>query len=109
MLAGIGGIGFAMFDFFTLDTWEQPKYFWMFFVGAPLIFIGFVLNMGRIQRVMLDQQKDTLKETMKVMGEGFQEGLNSVEKIDGKFCSNCGKGVRKGDKFCSHCGTSLND
>jgi hypothetical protein len=82
VLLGISLIGFAMYDFFTLDLWEEPKYFWMFFVGMPFIFIGLVLNGGRIQKAMLNQQKDNIRETMKVMGEGLNAGLKS----EAAFC-----------------------
>jgi ribosomal protein S27AE len=95
----------AGYDFFTLDMWEEPKYFWMFFVALPLIFIGLVLNGQRIQKAMFEQQKDTLRETMKVMGEGLNEGLSRKDK----FCPNCGKSVSSEDKFCSECGNSLNN
>jgi hypothetical protein len=103
LIIGFVFIGIAMFDFFTLETWEEPKYFWMFFVALPLIFIGFVLNRPRIQKAMLEQQKDTIRETMKVMGEGLNAGINPVEK----YCSNCGNGAPKEDKYCSKCGTAL--
>jgi hypothetical protein len=95
LIIGFVFIGISMFDFFTLDTSEEPKYFWMFFVALPLIFIGFVLNGPRIQKVMLEQQKDTIRETMKVMGEGLSEGINPVSK----YCRNCGKCAPKEDKF----------
>jgi hypothetical protein len=103
LIIGFVFIGISMFDFFNLDTSEEPKYFWMFFVALPSIFIGFVLNGPRIQRVMLDQQKDTIRETMKVLGEGLNAGINPVDK----YCRNCGKGAPKEDKFCSGCGTAL--
>lgn len=103
LFLGVGMLGFSMVDFFTLDQWEEPKYFWMGFVAMPLIFIGFVLNGPRIQKVMFNQQKDILKETMKVMGEGLNEGFRSGEK----YCPKCGNGARKEDEFCSSCGSSL--
>jgi hypothetical protein len=103
LLTGFGLLGFSMYDFFTLDTWEDPKYFWMGFVALPLIFIGFVLNGQRIQRAMFEQQKDNLRETMKVMGEGLREGLSP----ESKYCPSCGKSVKSEDKFCSSCGKPL--
>ncbi|MHC0038101.1 zinc ribbon domain-containing protein [Pseudoneobacillus sp. C159] len=103
LLLGIGMMGFAGYDFFTLGTWEEPKYFWMFFVGGPLLFIGFVLNGARFQKTMLNQHKENIHETMKVMGEGLRAGLNAQDK----FCSNCGNGASSEDKFCSKCGKSL--
>jgi hypothetical protein len=102
---GVGLMIVAGYDFFTLDLWEEPKYFWMFFVGMPLLFVGFVLNGPRLQRIMLEKQKDTIRETMKVMGEGINAGLNKVDK----YCPHCGEGSAVDDNFCSKCGKALNN
>lgn len=34
----------ALVDFFTLQGFEEPKLFWLFFVALPFLFIGFVLT-----------------------------------------------------------------
>jgi hypothetical protein len=92
-----------MFEFLTLDMWENPKYFWLGFVAMPLIFIGFVLSAPRIQRFFLDRQRDNLRETMKVMGEGLREGLN----VPCKNCEKCNHRNEASANYCSHCGTAL--
>jgi len=83
--------------------WEEPKYFWLSFVGMPLIFIGFVLSDSRIQRFLLKQQRDNIRETMKVMGEGLREGLNEPNKI----CEQCSSRNEASANFCSHCGSAF--
>ncbi|MCA1029692.1 zinc ribbon domain-containing protein [Bacillus timonensis] len=105
LLGGFGCLGFSIFDFFTLQGMEEPKYFWLGFVGMPMIFIGFVLNGSAIQRYMFNQQKDTLRDTMKVVGEGLREGLEP--ESTSAFCTKCGHSVKRTDKFCSSCGGSL--
>ena len=92
-----------MFEFFALDMWEQPNYFWLGFVGIPLIFIGFVLSGSHIQRFLFNQQRDNLRETMKVMGEGLREGLRDPNKI----CGKCSRGNDTSANFCSHCGSAF--
>jgi ribosomal protein S27AE len=102
-LLGLGCVGFALFEFFTVDMFEMPRYDWLPFIGIPLMFLGFVLSGARIQRFLLRQQKENIRETMKIMGEGLREGLESHKT----YCPNCGNGVDTLAKFCSNCGTQL--
>jgi len=103
LIIGLGCLAFSMFEFFTLEMWEEPKYFWLSFVGMPLIFIGFVLSGSRIQRFLLNQQRDNIRETMKVMGEGLREGLSQSNKI----CEKCSRRNEASANFCSHCGSAF--
>lgn len=59
----------------------------------------------RLQKVMLEKQKDNIRETMKVMGEGLTAGLNKTDK----YCPDCGAGSAIDDNYCSKCGKSLNN
>jgi hypothetical protein len=96
-------LGVSLFEFFTLDEWETPHLFWLAFGGMPLIFIGFVLSGSSIQRFLLHQQRDHIRETMKVMGEGLREGLKETNKT----CSNCSIFNETFANYCSNCGASL--
>ncbi|NGQ94511.1 hypothetical protein G3578_04870 [Brevibacillus sp. SYP-B805] len=103
LIAGFVCLGFSMFEFLTLDMWETPKYFWLAFVALPLLFFGFVLSAPRIQRSLLNQQRDNIRETMKVMADGLREGLHATNKI----CEKCNHRNEASAIYCSHCGTAL--
>ncbi|MFY4774145.1 hypothetical protein [Metabacillus sp. RGM 3146] len=57
---GVAGFGFWVYDFFTAEF--APKYFWAGFVSIPIIFAGSILSMPAIQRSMLKQNGDIIRE-----------------------------------------------
>ena len=60
-----------------LSDW--PRFFWLFFVGAPLTFFGVVLTStgyaGRIARFHAAQYTPVAKDTFIYMAEGTQDGI----------------------------------
>ncbi|MFT9847781.1 zinc ribbon domain-containing protein [Aneurinibacillus sp. REN35] len=105
--AGMVGLGIicvivAFFEFFTLDMWETPKLFWLFFVGTPLMFIGFIILGPHIQRSYLQRNSDMIRDSMKLMGEGLRSGLE-----ESRTCPKCTAANKHVANFCSHCGASL--
>ncbi|MBN6188698.1 zinc ribbon domain-containing protein [Aneurinibacillus sp. BA2021] len=102
MAVGIICLLISMFEFLTLDMWETPRFFWLFFVGASLIFLGFVLLGPHIQRYWLKRNGDIIRDSMKLMGRGLQEGLE-----ENLTCPECNYPNKLSANFCSHCGTSL--
>ncbi|BAU29637.1 zinc ribbon protein [Aneurinibacillus soli] len=102
MAVGIICLVSSMFEFFTLDMWEIPRFSWLPFVGMPLIFFGFVLLGPHIQRYWLKRNGDIIRDSMKLMGQGLQEGLG--EEI---HCPKCNSTNKRSANFCAHCGTPL--
>ncbi|WP_298468439.1 zinc ribbon domain-containing protein [uncultured Psychrobacillus sp.] len=103
MIVGVCCIGFAFFEFFTLEFFEEPQYFWLFFVGAPIIFFGFVLTGIGNHKKLIELNNEVIREQMAAASQGWEEGQLKAEA----YCSNCGHPVRRSSNFCSDCGTSL--
>ncbi|MGE7978982.1 zinc-ribbon domain-containing protein [Psychrobacillus sp. NPDC093200] len=103
MFAGICCLAIACFEFFTLEFFEEPQYFWLFFVGAPLIFFGFLLTGVGNYKKLKEINNEATREQMAAASKGWEEGQLKAEV----YCSNCGHPVGKSFKFCSECGSSL--
>lgn len=108
-----------------LSDW--PRFFWLFFVGAPLTFFGVVLTStgyaGSIARFHAAQYTPVAKDTFNYMAEGTQDGIKTVARsitqgiregaaegsddLPLQRCPACGY-VETGDaRFCSGCGKPL--
>ncbi|MEO4055158.1 zinc ribbon domain-containing protein [Solibacillus sp. CAU 1738] len=109
----------AAVDFFTLQIFEEPKYFWLFFVAIPLLFVGFTLsglgyggNLAKYQsREYAPVAKDTFnylaKETtvgVKEISNAIQQGNKSNQSLN---CLNCHQQNPINAKFCNQCGEHL--
>ncbi|NDI36543.1 zinc ribbon domain-containing protein [Chengkuizengella sediminis] len=124
LFAGVISIVIAMVDFFTLEGFEQPKYFWLMFVGLPLIFVGLVISglgygsaVARYQSreytpVVSDtfnhlskQSSDGIRNISKAIREGASQETDSQTKS--LQCSKCGMVNEKDAKFCKNCAQSL--
>lgn len=103
MIAGFCCLVFAIYEFVTLDFFEEPQYFWLFFLGAHLIFFGFVITGLSNQTKLRKINNDIIREQMAAASQGWEEGKSQV---DG-FCENCGKPIRLASNFCSQCGYQL--
>ena len=100
---GLSGITFALFEFLTLEGFEQPKYFWLFFVSMPFVFIGFILTGVGYRKNIQKLNEDILRDQMRAAGQGLKEGLSDSIQ----YCSDCGHSSARTSKFCSECGKSL--
>jgi hypothetical protein len=100
ILLGFVFLGVSLFDFLNTSGFESPKYFGLGFVGMPLIFIGFITAGPQIQRFLLRRNKESIRESMKIIGEGLREGLN----VSDHYCSNCGHNLEQTANFCQKCG-----
>ncbi|KGR78993.1 zinc ribbon domain-containing protein [Ureibacillus manganicus] len=110
----------AFIDFFSaFNEFEGPKYFWLFFVGMPLLFVGIVLTQagfaGAIaqygSREIAPVAKDTFNylasETasgVKEISKAIHEGTNSTHSIT---CVKCNAKNSSDSKFCKQCGDKL--
>ncbi len=109
-------------DFFTCDG--MPQYFWCFFVGMPIFFVGSVLSkfgyMGSITRYMAGEMAPVAKDTFNYMADGTQEGVKTLAKAVGEglssgsgaaatviLCHKCNAENDKDAKFCSQCGAPI--
>ena len=48
-----------------------------------------------------------VKKIAKSAKEGWEDETDIQDGQDTKFCSNCGKRIKKSANFCEHCGTKL--
>jgi ribosomal protein L40E len=128
---GIGIVltGIALIDFFSaFGRFEQPRNFWMGFIGLPLVTVGtWMLKAGYIgpaTRYVAGEVTPTLHDAMGQLGIGAgadQQVCASCggrNAADAKFCDDCGTALRRacascgadnaGDaKFCDDCGAAL--
>lgn len=110
----------AAIDLLTLSPFEEPKYFWLFFIGFPLLAIGFyICSLGFGAAIVKYQSreiapiaKDTInylanetKDGIETIAEAVQKGKSTV--VEAKLCNHC-KELNKIDaKFCNECGNPL--
>ena len=120
LVIGVVCIIIAMVDFFTLDFFEEPKYFWLFFVAMPIIFIGFIVtNAGYAQdaaKYMSREMAPVTSETFNYIAKETQEGVEAVAKavqrgkaevVQAKHCQSCQTLNKVGANFCNECGQSI--
>ena len=120
LVSGVVCLIIAMVDFLTLDFFEEPKYFWLIFVGMPFIFIGgIVTNAGYAQdaaKYMSREMAPVTSETFNYIAKETQEGVETVAKavqrgkadvVQAKQCPSCQTLNILDAKFCNECGQSL--
>ena len=120
LVSGVVCLIIAMVDFFTLDFFEEPKYFWLFFVGMPIIFIGVIVtNAGYAQdaaKYMSREMAPVASETFNYIAEETQEGVETIAKavqrgkaevVQAKQCPSCRTLNILDAKFCNECGQAL--
>ena len=104
---------------------DRPRLFWCFFVGMPLVWLGFVLSSaafaGAVGRYMAgesapvakdtanylaDGTKESVKTIATAVGEGFSSGAGLAKQILVR-CHKCNETNEATAKFCKSCGASL--
>ena len=118
--AGILCVVIASIDFFTLDFFEEPKYFWLFFVGLPLLFVGFNIcalgygaDLAKYQsRELAPVAKDTFNYLADETTEGVEAITRAVQKgkstvVEAKMCQYCQELNKMDAKYCNECGQAL--
>ena len=111
----IGGFG----EFVEFGDFGGPKLFWLFFLGAPLLFVGAVLTQagyaGAIAKYGSREYAPVAKDTfnylasetkmgVKEISNAIHEGTNSTHSIT---CSSCSEKNQSDAKFCNQCGDKL--
>ncbi|QQZ08677.1 zinc ribbon domain-containing protein [Heyndrickxia vini] len=109
----------ALIDIFTLQGFEEPKFFWLFFVVMPFLFIGFLLTGvgygGAIARFESREYAPVVKDTFNYLATETTSGIKEISKAiqDGANltysmrCHKCNEENPIHAKFCSHCGGKL--
>lgn len=109
----------AFIDFFTLQGFEEPKYFWLFFVAIPLLFVGFILSglgfggsIAKYQsREYAPVAKDTFNYLAKETTSGVKEISNALQlesaSTDNFACPHCNQQNTVNAKFCNECGEKI--
>ncbi len=119
-------VGFV--DFFrAFGGFGEPKLFWCFFVGMPLLFAGGVMSsygyMGKVMRYTAGEIAPVGKDTFNYMADGTREGIKTVVGAIGEGlregglvggssstmvrCHKCNALAPADAKFCSQCGHAL--
>ena len=129
LLLGIGILltAVAMIDFFAaFGSFQQPRNFWMGFIGLPLVAAGAALTkfafLGPASRYVAGELTPTLRDTLGALGV---EGAGVVcascggrNAADARFCDDCGAPMQRtcpscnapnaaDARFCDDCGTEL--
>jgi len=124
LLIGLVFVVTSIASLFTHEGFGPPRYFWMGFVGMPLIFVGGVLSsfgyMGAIARYQANeglpvatdafnyaahQTKDGVRTLAGAVTEGLREG--STDPTAGITCPHCQTTNESDARFCKSCGDKL--
>ncbi|MFN7251407.1 MAG: zinc ribbon domain-containing protein [Anaerobacillus sp.] len=119
LLIGLGCMIIAFIDFFTLQGFEEPKYFWLFFVGMPFLFVGFSMSgLGYGSSVAKYQSREyapVVKDTFNYLAKETTSGVVEVSKAiqqgssftQSTICHSCHQQNDIHAKFCVECGEKL--
>ncbi len=109
----VGGIDF----FGSMDSFEGPTKFWMFFVGIPLLGVGgWLLQagfMGVGARYVSGEYAPVAKDTASYLTDGKgilnigATGASGAGSASGPFCRSCGTRNDVEARFCDSCGTAM--
>ncbi len=104
----------------SADSFEGPKYFWLFFVSMPCLFMGSILtNAGYAQdatKYMSREMAPVTSKTFNYLAQETQEGVGTIaeavqrgkaEIVQAKQCPNCQTLNILDAKFCNECGQAL--
>lgn len=119
LFGGIICMIIAAMDFFTLQPFDQPEYFSLFFVGMPLLFVGFVLSGlgygGTVAKYQSREYAPVAKDTFNYLAKETSEGLSEISKSlkteqtdqHNVTCPRCQNLNAPHANFCDDCGTKL--
>jgi hypothetical protein len=105
----------AGIEFFTLQGFEQPRRFWMFFVGIPALGVGLMMLQvgfaGAGARYAAGEYSPVVKDTAEYLTDG--QGLRHLGVRDGAapaagpYCRSCGTRNDTDARYCDSCGTAM--
>ena len=102
-------IGFAT----TFDGNGNGQFFWMCFIGLPLlpfsIFLLVISHQQEINRFIKNETTPIINETAKEISPAIQSVTSSVKAtLDNSIICSCSAINAAGRKFCKSCGKALN-
>ena len=99
LAAGLALIVIAFAEMLTI-THGPPKLFWLFFLGAPIAFVGGSLcrlgYMGLVGRYVARE-----------VGPAVAEGFRAAKASPGVRCRKCSRENASDARFCSACGAPI--
>jgi hypothetical protein len=119
VLAALALMVVAGMEFFTLEGFEEPTKFWMFFVGIPLLAVGgWLLQAGFLgagARYASGELSPVAKDTAHYLTDGkgllnvgtTTSGAASAGSPTGPYCRSCGTRNDADARFCDSCGTTM--
>lgn len=110
----------AAVDFFTLSMFEEPRFFWLFFLAIPILFIGFVLSGlgygGKVAKYQAREYAPVAKDTFNYLAKETSSGVTEISQAVNRgrqtttnqlSCPHCQKQNSADAKFCDGCGGKL--
>jgi hypothetical protein len=112
-------------DFFVSSSnFGEPRYFWLNFVGIPVLFVGLVICMmgylGSYARYVSGEAAPVQKDTFNYLASGTKEGVKTVAGALGEGlasgmnaagrsvqCPRCHGSNDNDARFCKHCAAPL--
>ena len=109
----------------TVATAEPPRYFWLTFIGVPVLFVGIVLSMlgflGSFTRYVVGEAAPVQKDAFNYLAKGTTEGVKAMASAMGEGlagglsagtretirCPRCNQGNDADARFCKHCAAPL--
>lgn len=123
IILGVGVLFFiiAVVNMFTITPFDDgPNYFWLGFIGVPLVGVGsYLCSLGFSGKVAEYQSREmapVVKDVINYLAEEKQEGtetiLHTAQKgnstvVSAKLCSHCNELNKMDAKFCNECGKPL--
>ena len=126
-IAGLICTIIALINFFmAMSGSGEPRLFWLFFLGMPLMFVGGVMSqfgfLGTVTRFiagetasvaadtanyMADETKVAVETVAKSAAKGVIEGIEAGRSAATNFCPHCGFPAKAEFRFCPKCGKAL--
>jgi ribosomal protein L40E len=115
LIPGVLMIGIGLISFFlSAGSFQEPKLFFLIFLGMPFTFVGSVLlGLGYMKSYANYASKELrpiAKDNINYIIEGTKESVGSLireTKTEKNRCSNCGEYNDQDARFCDNCGKSL--
>ncbi|HZW09528.1 MAG TPA: zinc ribbon domain-containing protein [Phycisphaerales bacterium] len=120
LLAGVACIAAALVDFFlAFGSFDRsPRFFWMFFLGMPLFFVGFVLTnagyMAAVARYAAQEHAPVAADTLNYLAgetapaaKAVAAALRSGLAATARACPSCAGANDPDARFCDSCGAAL--
>lgn len=110
IISGIGCMIFGFVDFSmssSLDNFEGPKHFYMFFIGMFLLFFGMIFISYGFKDEVLKYRSKEISAVINGINETNNNSFINISSKESVICPNCKTANSLDSKFCKSCGSSL--